>query len=418
MTDPPAWLEISGIGVVGAAGRHVGELTDALRTGRTAIAETGAPAPAYGACLADVDLSERLAWLKERGLPHDLARRATKLAARSPLPVRAAVCAALEAWLDADLIRAPHPPDRVGLVVAGHNLTGHHADELRPAFERNPAHLSPRFALHCQDTDHVGTLSALLGLRGEGFTVGGASASGALGIIMAARQIQCGAVDACLVVGALTRLTGMEAGGLVNIGALAGRDGGAPGAPFDVRHRGFVPGEAAAALFLEPVARAHSRTPHALLAGFATRLDGNALADPSQEGEAAVMRGALDAAGITPEHVGYLNAHGTASPRGDATELAAVREVFGPAVGALRINSTKAVTGHCLAAAGVVEAVATAVQLRRGFLHHVPGLERPVDEGLRFVRGGAEQRRVRFALSNSFGFGGINASLLLAAARR
>src|SRR5205814_6061472 len=111
--------------------------------------------------------------------------------------------------------------------------------------------------------------------------------------------------------------------------------------------------------------------------------------------------------------VGYVNAHGSASPLGDRTEVAALHRTFGADVAVPWINSTKALTGHCLAGAGAVEAVATVVQLRDGFLHPNPGLADPIDPVCRFVRGDAVPARPRYALSNSFGFGGFNSSILL-----
>ncbi|NUR57583.1 MAG: polyketide beta-ketoacyl:ACP synthase [Catenulispora sp.] len=403
---------ITGIGVLCPIAPDPARFTEALRAGRTAIAPTGVDVPAYTAPLPEFVLADALADVG--GLPTGLAERALRVAGRSPLPVRAATVAALQAWQHAELPGAGVPGDRVGLVVAGHNLAGRYVQELRPAFERDPAHLSPRFALHCQDTDHVGTLSEVLEVTGEGFTVGAASASGAFGVVAAARLIACAAVDVCVVVGALCRVSDMEAHALANLGALARAGQDAPGAPFDVAHRGFVPGEAAAALVLESAEHARARGVRALagLAGYGAKLDGNRLADPSAAGEAAVMRAALAMAGLQPGRVGYVNAHATGAPRGDAAELAALAEVFGPDLPEVRVNSTKSLTGHCLAAAGVLEAVATVVQLREGFLHPIAGLVAPVPTGCRLVTGRTEPVDLACALSNSFGFGGMNASLL------
>jgi malonyl-ACP decarboxylase len=264
------------------------------------------------------------------------------------------------------------------------------------------------------DTDHVGVLSHILGVMGEGFTVGGASASGNVGIIAGGRLVSCGAADVCVVVGALQRPSAMERQALVNVGAL---NSGGAGAPFDRSAAGFVPGEGTACVVLEsaPSARARGARPRAELRGYAQRLDGNSLADPAEEGELATMRAAIDSARLAAADIDYVNAHGTGSPLGDATEASALRELFGTGAGTPWINATKGLTGHCLSAAGVLEAVATIVQLERGFVHPNFALRDRVDRGLRFVGERAQPARIRHALSNGFGFGGFNSAIVLAA---
>ena len=122
---------------------------------------------------------------------------------------------------------------------------------------------------------------------------------------------------------------------------------------------------------------------------------------------------ALERAGITPEAVDYVNAHGTAAPLGDAAECRALGQVFESRKTRPWINSTKSLVGHCLGAAGVLEAVATILQMKGGFVHPNPHLESPMDTRMRFVGPRAERTRIRAALSNSFGFGGFNSSLVL-----
>ena len=308
-------------------------------------------------------------------------------------------------------------------MVAGHNLVGRHAWNLSPGFLNNPAHLSPRFALQFQDTDHIGTLSQILGITGEGYTVGGASASGNVGIINGSRLVEMGAVKACLVVGAMADLSPMEEQSFLNLGAMANgskvhdRSGDAHSficQPFDQRHRGFVYGQGSACLILETESSARRRGCPVLaqLGGYDLKLDGNALADPREEGEARVMAAAIRRAGLEPRDVSYVNTHGTASPLGDETEVRALHRVLGRSVARPWINSTKSLAGHCLCAAGVLEAVATVAQMRGGFVHPNPHLTRPIDDELRFTGPRAEDAEIEVALSNSFGFGGFNSSLL------
>jgi malonyl-ACP decarboxylase len=143
-------------------------------------------------------------------------------------------------------------------------------------------------------------------------------------------------------------------------------------------------------------------------------LDGHRGTEPNANGEARAMSLALSRACLAPDRVDYLNAHGTASRLGDAAELEAVAQVFRAGLPRLRVNSTKALTGHALSAAGVIEAVATLIQMNEGFLHPNPNLDEPMRSDVGFVRKVREAADVRIAMSNSFGFGGINTSILFA----
>lgn len=410
---------VTGAGVVCAIGADVASFAGALRQGRVGIAAREArhgSGPRIGAELGDFDFAGVLA---ARGaLPDEWRARAIRLAGRSPLPVQAAVVAALEAADSGRLHEAPVAPERLGLIVAGSNLTARYGESLQAGFARNPAALRASYALHGQDTDHVGTLSEILSIAGEGYTVGGASASGNVGIVNATRLIAMGAVDACFVVGALTDLSAMAWQGFVNVGAMLGDHPADQAAtacrPFDRARKGFVYGQGSACLLLEPDALARRRGARALveIGGYALKLDGNSGANPSVEGEAHVMTAALRMAGLEAKHVAYVNAHGTASPLGDEVEIRAMRAAFDDGFGRPRINATKALTGHCLHAAGVVEAVATICQMHGGFVHPNVNLRDPIDLEADFVGATAVPAEIEFALSNSFGFAGINSSVL------
>jgi malonyl-ACP decarboxylase len=334
------------------------------------------------------------------------------------------MAATLEAWEQAGLSEAPPDPERTALVVAGNNVNALLQSTTAERYAESPSRVSPRYILRFMDTDHVGSLSEILQIRGEGFTVGGASASGNVGIIKGLQLIQLGVADVCLVVGALADLSGLELQGFHNSGALAGAAfAHAPQQacrPFDERHQGFVYGQGSACLVLESRASARARGARSLaeLCGGALVLDGSAAPSPSVNGEARAMSLALARAGWRPEEVDYVNAHGTSSPKGDDAELEAIRKVFGAARRRVRINSTKALTGHCLWSAGVVEAIATVIQLGGGFLHGNPNLVRPTAEGFGLVGREAEGAAVARAISNSFAFGGINTCVAIAASRR
>lgn len=404
---------VTGVGVLASIGSGADEFAGALRAGRCGIARDADAAPLAPPLTADLrgfDLAAAVA--ARMGLPEQLRHDAVRAGARAPLPVQASVAVALEAWEAAELHRACLPPERVSLVVAGHNLGGRHADGVRARFDASPVRVPGRYALQFLDTDHVGVVSDVLRIHGEGFTVGGASASGNAAIISAARLVAAGAADAVLVMGALTDLSPLERQSFFNLGAVA--SGGCR--PFDVAAEGFVPGHGAACLVLESAESVRQRAalPLAWVTGYAQRLDGNRLADPSVVGEARVLTETLRAARLRPEDVDYVNTHGTGSPLGDAVEAQALRHVFGDRTPGPWVNATKGLAGHCLCAAGVVEAVATVLQLRDGFVHPNSQLDAPIDEELRFAGAEAHDVRMDHALSSGFGLGGFNTCVALA----
>ncbi|MDX3529652.1 beta-ketoacyl synthase N-terminal-like domain-containing protein [Streptomyces sp. ID05-39B] len=411
---------VTGLGVHCAAGAGLAAFTDALRAGRSALlpaADRDADSP--GAPLPPFDYPALLTERRAHG--GWVPQKAARTAARSPLGVQVSVLTAAEAWAHAGLTEEALPPERLGLVVAGNNLTGAGAHRAADRYRDRPAAVPGRYALHMQDTDQVGVVSEVLGIQGEGCTVGGASASGNIALITAARLLDAGAVDACLVLGAPTELAPVERQAYRALGAMtpaatgAATDHEPPCRPFDRAHRGFTDGVGGAAVVLETAAGARRRGARVLarLAGHALRLSGTSLADPSEQVEAAVMRTALERAQVTPGQLGYVNTHGTGSPLGDRTEAAALLRVLGPDAPAL-VNATKALTGHCLGAAGVVEAVATLAQLAGGFAHPNPWLTDPVEPRLRFAGTAAVPLAAEFALSNSFGFGGFHSAVVFA----
>ena len=142
-------------------------------------------------------------------------------------------------------------------------------------------------------------------------------------------------------------------------------------------------------------------------------LDGNRLANPNEEGEVRAMASALKQAGVAPGEVDYLNTHGTSSPLGDETEIRAVRRVFKENLSHLWINATKGLTGHCLCSAGVVEGIASIIQMQEGFVHPNVNLDNPIDRECRWVGSEAVSDGINVSMSNSFGFGGINSSVIL-----
>ncbi|GMU03307.1 polyketide biosynthesis malonyl-ACP decarboxylase PksF [Corallococcus caeni] len=410
---------ITGMGALTAQGVGVPALARGLREGRVAIRAPLQPALAGLPAAAELDgfmLADALKSLPQAAGP--LLEKARRLAQRAPRSIECATFSALEAWLDAGLHTAPVPAERVGLIVAGSNLSLRLQHDTAKKFAAGPEFIDPRYAMRFLDTDHVGVLSEVLGIRGEGFTVGGASASGNVALLKAWQLLQLGEVDACVVVGPLADLSPMELRALHHLGALSpggGREADQVCRPFDAGRDGFVLGQGTACVVLEREDSALRRGApmHAELAGASLVLSASHSAAPDVVGEAAAMRKALSRAGVAPEAVDYVNAHASASTAGDDAEVQALREVFGGHLGRVWLNATKGLLGHCLFSAGVVECIATVLQLRGGFLHRNANLREPLARDCRFCGDAATAQSIGVALSNSFGFGGINTSVVI-----
>ena len=210
----------------------------------------------------------------------------------------------------------------------------------------------------------------------------------------------------------------MELQGFINIGAMGGKKfAGMPDKacrPFDSAHEGFIYGQAGGCIILESGESAENRgvASNMELAGGALVLDGNHLPDPNIKGEIRAMEKAVESALIGREEISYINAHGSSSPLGDQTEVKAIENLFRENLKDIRVNSLKPYTGHCLYSAGIIEAIATIIQMREGFLFPCLNLENPISDNINFVNHHPLKIDIRTSMSNSFGFGGINSSII------
>jgi 3-oxoacyl-[acyl-carrier-protein] synthase II len=229
-----------------------------------------------------------------------------------------------------------------------------------------------------------------------------------------------GEVDLMLAGGAEAAICELGVGGFCAMRALSQRNDAPEAAsrPFDRDRDGFVIGEGAAVLVLEELEHAKKRgaTILAEVVGYGANADAFHMTQPAPEGEGAArcMRLALRSGKIAPEQIDYINAHGTSTPLGDVQETQAVKTVFGEHAKKLAVSSTKSMTGHLLGAAGALEAVYTILAIRHQVAPPTKNLDNPSPEcDLNYVPHEPQQRAIRYAMSNSFGFGGTNASLLL-----
>jgi len=414
-------VAIIGMGIVCSIGDNISEFERSLKRGISGVswlASRKGPKLSVdiGAEIDNFSFLERLSDYSD--LPVDLLKKARRCAQRLPFPIQMSVLSALEAWQDAQMFVEENDAERLGVIVAGESTTQNYRYGLQADFEANPEYLSPRYALQFLESNQVGVLSEILNIKGEGFVVGGASASGNVAIIKAVQLIQSGIVDTCLVTGVVADLSPIELQGFVNIGAMVGKNEfQAPdqvSRPFDTQHAGFVYGQASASVVLQScdIATAKGAVIRSKILGTALNLDGVSTTEPSVTGEAGAMNAALRRGGIAADEVDYLNAHGSSSPLGDNTEVKAIKSVFKNHASKLWVNSTKGLTGHCLYSAGVVELIASVLQMEGEFIHPNKNLENPIDHDIRFSGKTFEKGKIELAMSNSFGFGGINSSII------
>jgi 3-oxoacyl-[acyl-carrier-protein] synthase II len=265
-----------------------------------------------------------------------------------------------------------------------------------------------------------GLVSIRTGARGPNFSHVSACSTGAHSIGEAARSIQYGDTDVMIAGGCESTVTVLGVGGFNAMRAMSTRNDEPERAsrPFDAERDGFVIGEGAGVVVLEELehARARGARIYAEVAGYAANSDAHHMTAPAPEGEGAqrCMRRTIADAGVSPADIGYINAHGTSTPLNDANETAAIRAVFGDHASSLAVSSTKSMTGHTLGAAGGIEAAFTALAIHRKVLPPTINYENPDPAcDLDYVPNEAREVAVDAALSNSFGFGGTNAALLL-----
>jgi 3-oxoacyl-[acyl-carrier-protein] synthase II len=329
------------------------------------------------------------------------------------------VAAAREALDDAAL--NGFDPSRVGIVfgsaIGGIPGVVEQADVMR---ERGPNRVSPNFLPNILVDSASGQLAISLGITGPNYAVVSACATGSHAVGEAAELIKRGDVDAALAGGTESCIVPLILAGFTAMRGLAAEDEHPPHAsrPFDATRAGFVMAEGAGALLLEDWEHAERRgaTIHAEVLGYGASNDAHNMAQPEPEakGVATMMRLALDRAGVDPERVGYINAHGTSTPLGDAAETRAIKEVFGPHAHELAVSSTKSMMGHTFGAAGAIEAIMCVLALRDGVLPPTINYREPdPDCDLDYVPNESRQVQVDVALSNAMGLGGHNGCVLL-----
>ena len=334
--------------------------------------------------------------------------------------VHYAVYVADQAVADAGLDMSALDSDRVG-VIFGSGIGGINALENQHStlMRRGPRRISPFFVPMMISDMSAGMISMKFGAKGPNYTTVSACSSAAHAIGEAARKIQYGEADVMITGGSEAAISPISLAGFTSAQALSPRNDEPERAsrPFDAERDGFVIGEGGGGLVLEELEQARRRGASIwgefLGLGFTADAYHQTAMAPGGEGGARAMRVALGDANVSPGDIGYLNAHGTSTPLGDSEETAAVKTAFGADVNSLAISSTKSMTGHLLGAAGAVETIACLGALKLGVLPPTINYEHPDPAcDLDYVPNSAREADVRYAMNNSFGFGGHNVSLV------
>ncbi len=414
MSSPPAArrrVVVTGLGCVTPLGGDLASTWQAAIEGRSGVG----PFTGFDARDFPVRFGGEVTDAFELGdVPPKDARRLDRV-------VALAVAAAREAALDSGLAIDASNRERIGVAI-GSGIGGLYTlqENCRVLFSRGPKRVSPFTIPMTIANMPGGYVSIRHDLRGPNLCHVAACASSTQSIGEAARLIARGDADAIFAGGSEAANTEIGVASFASMRALSTRndDPQAASRPFDRGRDGFVIGEGAAVLVLEELehARARGASIRAEVLGSAMTADATSIAAPSEDGEGPrrCMQLALAEAGLEPAGVDYLNAHATSTPAGDLSEVRAIRDVFGAHVDRLPVSSTKSMTGHLLGAAGAVEALFCVRALETGILPPTINLDDPDPEcELDHVANKARRARAAVVLSNSFGFGGTNASLLL-----
>ncbi|MBW3570546.1 MAG: beta-ketoacyl-ACP synthase II [Gemmatimonadetes bacterium] len=407
-------VAITGIGCVTPIGTGVEALWDGLRRRQSAVRRIDRfdPSPFRTHIAAQVDGFEPTDYMDR-----NRARRTERYAQFSIASARLALG-------DARLEPAAVDPDRTGVMI-GSALGGvaYGEDQFTSYVHRGVRGVDPMLALAVFNGAASCNVAIEFGFTGPNSTNGMSCASGAMAVGDAWRSIRLGEADVVLAGGVETPLAPLCYGAFAIIRAMSTRndDPATASRPFDAARDGFVMGEGAALLVMEEMehARARGARIYAEVLGYGTSNDAHHMTAPRPDGAQAAraMRAAMATAGVRPEQVDVVNAHGSSTPLNDSTESRVIRDVFGEHADALRVSGTKGYHAHCLGATGAIEAAISALTIQRGWVPPTLNLDCPGDEcDLDYVTGEGAEMPVRRVLSNSFGFGGINAALAFGAA--
>ena len=401
---------VTGMGAVTPIGNTVEEFWNGIKTGKVGIG----PITKFDTTDYKVKLAAEVKDFVGK------ERMDFKAAKRMELFSQYAVAAAKEAFADAGLDMEQEDPYRVGPIIGSGigrlSCVEQNYDKIQT---KGPARVNPLMVPLMISNMAAGNVSIQLGLKGKCTDVVTACASGANSIGDAMRAIQYGDLDVCVAGGTEASICPSGVAGFTALTALScNPDPASASRPFDKDRDGFVIGEGAGIVVLEELEHAKARGAriYAEMAGYGSTGDAYHITSPAEDGSGAgmAMKFAMKEAGIQPEQVDYINAHGTSTHHNDLFESRAIRYALGKAAETVVINSTKSMVGHMLGAAGAVEVIVCVKSIEDQFIHQTIGTEHIDPEcGLNYAVGSPVEKKIDYAMSNSLGFGGHNVSLII-----
>jgi 3-oxoacyl-[acyl-carrier-protein] synthase II len=402
---------VTGLGCVSPVGNNVEDTWDALLAGKSGAG----PITHFDASKHKTQFAAEVKGFDGVGL------FGTREARKMDRFVQFALASTLEAMQQADLTINDENRDQVGILI-GSGIGGIITllDQADVLMKRGPGRVSP-FMIPMMISDSAAGMVAIhIGARGPNMAIATACASGTNAVGEATEMIRRGAADVMIAGGAEAALVPLAIAGMNVMTALSTRNDDPERAsrPFDNDRDGFLMGEGAAVLILESLEHAQARGVNILceVSGYGTTDDAYHVSAPAENGAGASlsMQHALDDAGLSPTDIGYINAHGTSTRLNDKSETAAIKTVFGKQAYNTPISSTKSMTGHLLGASGAVEAMVCTQVIQNGILPPTINYETPDPEcDLDYVPNQARKVQPKHTMSNSFGFGGHNATIIL-----
>ena len=401
---------ITGLGLVSPVGNTVQAAWENLVAGKSGISR-----------VTRFDPSRIAAQIAGEVKDFDVTAYLTaKEARRMDTFIHYGMAAGLQAWKDSGIEIAAEDPERTGINfgsgIGGLPMIERTHDEV---LKSGPRRISPFFIPSTIINMIAGNLSIMLGTKGPNLAIVTACTTSTHCIGEAAKSIRYGEVEVMIAGGAESCVTELALGGFASARALSTRNDAPQAAsrPWDKDRDGFVLGEGAGAVVLEEYEHARARGAHIYceLAGYGVSSDAYHMTAPAEDGDGAFrcMRNALRDASLNADAIDYINAHGTSTPLGDIAETMAVKKLLGERAGRVAVNSTKSMTGHLLGAAGAIEAIASVLALRDQISPPTINLDTPDPQcDLDYVPNTARKMTIRTALSNSFGFGGTNGTLI------
>lgn len=402
---------ITGMGAVTPIGNDVETFWEAVKKGVTGIG----PITKFDTTEYKVKLAAEVKGFVAK------ERMDFKAAKRMELFSQYAVAAAMEAFAQAGIDMAKENPYRAGVSI-GSGIGGLSImeSEHEKILTKGPTRVNPFLIPMMISNMAAGNVAIALGLKGKCVNVVTACATGSHSIGDAVRAIQYGDADIMVAGGTESAITPIGVAGFSALTALTTSiDPDRASIPFDKERSGFVIGEGAGVVVLEELEHAKQRGAQILaeMSGYGATCDAFHITSPSEDGEGAAMAMhlAMEEAGVRPEEVTYINAHGTSTHHNDLFETRAIKKAFGDVAKQLYVNSTKSMTGHLLGAAGAVECIVCVKSILDGYIHETVNSRESEEEcDLNYMFGEGICKEVNYAISNSLGFGGHNASLLIA----